>query len=89
VRSCVDRLAEDGGTTIAKVMAEVQSSGTHKIRFRDAQGKDHCAMLSVKHATMTVRPPIGNSGNTGTRTFRSSMLRNSIHQKVERPSAGS
>lgn len=59
VRSCVDRLAEDGGTTIAKVMAEVQSSGTHEVRFRDAQGKDHCAKLSVKHATMTVCPPIG------------------------------
>ncbi|WP_272849137.1 IS4 family transposase [Paracoccus alcaliphilus] len=59
VRSCVDRLAEDGGTTIAKVMAEVQSSGTHEVRFRDAQGKDHCAVLSVRHATMTVRPPIG------------------------------
>ncbi|WP_323778680.1 IS4 family transposase [Leisingera sp.] len=59
VRSCVDRLAEDGGTTTAKVMAEVQSSGTHEVRFRDAQGKDHCAVLSVRHATMTVRPPIG------------------------------
>jgi hypothetical protein len=32
VRSCVDRLAEDGGTTIAKVMAEVQSSGTPSLR---------------------------------------------------------
>ncbi|MFC3314914.1 IS4 family transposase [Falsigemmobacter intermedius] len=59
VRSCVDRLAEDGTTTIAKVMAQVQSSGTHEVRFRDAQGKNHCAMLSVRHATMTVRPPIG------------------------------
>ena len=59
VRSCVDRLAEDGGTTIAKVMAEVQSSGTREVRFRDAQGKDHRAVLSVRHATMTVRPPIG------------------------------
>jgi hypothetical protein len=59
VRSCVDRLAEDGRTTIAKVMAEVQSSGTHEVRFRDAQGKDHRAVLSVRHATMTVRPPIG------------------------------
>ena len=59
VRSCVDRLAEDGGTTIAKVMAEVQSRGTHEVRFRDAQGKDHRAVLSVRHATMTVRPPIG------------------------------
>lgn len=59
VRSCVDRLAEDGDTTIAKVMAGVQSSGTHEIRFRDARGKQHQAVLSVKHATMTVRPPIG------------------------------
>jgi len=59
VRSCVDRLAEDGGTTIAKVMATVQASGTHEVRFRDAQGKDHCAVLSVRHASMTVRPPIG------------------------------
>ncbi len=62
VRSCVDRLAEDGGTTIAKVMSEVQSSGTHEVRFRDAQGNDHCALLSVRHATMTVRPPIGKQG---------------------------
>ncbi|WP_198666231.1 hypothetical protein [Tropicimonas sp. IMCC34043] len=43
VRRCVDRLAEDDGTTIAKVVAEVQSSGTHEVRFRDAQGKDHRA----------------------------------------------
>lgn len=59
VRSCVDRLAADGATTIAKVMAQVQSGGTHEVRFRDAQGKDHCAVLSVRPATMTVRPPIG------------------------------
>lgn len=58
VRSCVDRLAEDGGTTIAKVMAEVQSSGAHEVRFRDGHGKDHCAVLSVRHASMTVFPPI-------------------------------
>src|SRR5690606_7166622 len=59
VRSCVDRLAVDGDTTIAKLIAEVQSSGTHEVRFRDAKGTDHCAVLSVRHATMTVQPPIG------------------------------
>lgn len=59
VRSCVDRLAEDGGTTISRVMAQVQSSGTHEVRFRNAQGKDHRAVLSIRHATMTVQPPIG------------------------------
>lgn len=59
VRSCVNRLADDGSTTIANVMGKVQSSGIHEIQFRDAQGKDHRAMLSIRHATMTVRPPIG------------------------------
>jgi len=59
VRSCVDRLAEDGAMTIAQVMAEVQSSGTHEVRFRDTRGNEHRAVLSVRHATMTVRPPIG------------------------------
>lgn len=59
VRSCVDRLAEDGDTTIARVMAATQSSGTHEVRFRDAKGKMQQAVLVVRHATMTVRPPIG------------------------------
>ncbi len=59
VRSCVDRLAESGGTTIAQVMKGISSSGTHKISFRDSSGQDQEALLSVKFATMTVRPPIG------------------------------
>jgi len=40
-------------------MAGVQSSGTHEVRFCDAAGKAQRAMLLVKHATMTVHPPIG------------------------------
>jgi hypothetical protein len=59
VRSCVDRLAEDGDTTIAQVMVGVPSSGTHEIAFRDAGGKAQQAVLSVKFTTTTVRPPIG------------------------------
>jgi hypothetical protein len=59
VRSCVDRLAESGGTTIAQVMMDIAPSGTHRIGFRDASGQDQEALLSVKFATMVVRPPIG------------------------------
>jgi Transposase Tn5 dimerisation domain len=59
VRSCVDRLARDGDTTIAQVMADVEPSGTHLVRFRDAAGHPQETHLSVKFATMTVRPPIG------------------------------
>lgn len=59
VRSCVDRLAEGGDTTISCVMSELQSSGTHKIAFHDVKGKAQNAVLSIKYTTMTVRPPIG------------------------------
>lgn len=59
VRSCVDRLAEGGGTTIAQVMKNIPPSGLHQIRFRDASGQDQEALLSVKFASMVVRPPIG------------------------------
>jgi hypothetical protein len=59
VRSCVDRLAEDGDTTITQVMRGVACSGTHDIQFRDAMGKEQRARLSVKFTSMTVLPPIG------------------------------
>ncbi|WP_207781410.1 MULTISPECIES: IS4 family transposase, partial [Acetobacteraceae] len=59
VRSCVDRLAEDGNTTIAQVMATTEPCGIHTIRFRDGKGKLQEARLSIRYATMTVCPPIG------------------------------
>jgi hypothetical protein len=59
VRSCVDRLAEDGETTIAQVMRTLAPSGTHRVAFRDASGREQRALLAVKFATMVVRPPIG------------------------------
>mgnify|MGYP002026946750 FL=1 len=59
IRSCVDRLAGEGDTTISQVMAKTQVSGTHDIHFRDKRGNQQEATLSVKYATMTVCPPIG------------------------------
>jgi len=59
VRSCVDRLAEDGDTTIAQVMASIEFGGTHVVRFRDTAGQPQEAPLAVRFATMSVRPPIG------------------------------
>ncbi len=59
VRSCVDRLAEDGDTTIAQVMAGIEPGGVHLVSFRDAAGQPQEARLAVRFATMTVRPPIG------------------------------
>ncbi|WP_460021653.1 IS4 family transposase [Magnetospira thiophila] len=59
VRSCVNRLAQDGATTIAQVMEGIEPSGTHFIRFRDATGQPQEAQLAIKFSTMTVCPPIG------------------------------
>lgn len=81
VRSCVDRLAQDGKTTITKVMEGIAPSGRHETQFRDAQGREESAILSIRHATMTVRPPIGKQKNYKHQSYRSSMLKSSIHRK--------
>ena len=59
VRSCVDRLAEAGGHHHRPGDEGHPASGMHQIRFRNASGQDQEALLSVKFATMVVRPPIG------------------------------
>ena len=40
-------------------MQKIPHTGTHRIQFRDVSGQDQEALLSVKFATMVVRPPIG------------------------------
>lgn len=70
VRSCVDRLAVDGRTTIAQVMEGVEPSGTHIVRFRDTSGQQQEACLSVKFATMTVCPPIGKQRDYDSHTLQ-------------------
>lgn len=59
VRSCVDRLAGDGATTLTRVMQGICPSGTHTVEFTDTSGQAHQATLSVKFSSMVVRPPIG------------------------------
>src|SRR5580765_5434791 len=38
VRTCVDRLAGDGGHTIADEMPEVRIQGLHRVELRDKRG---------------------------------------------------
>ena len=59
VRTCVDRLAKDGGTTINRVMRRGAAKGTHAIAVRDADGKKAKAILQIKYETIKVLPPIG------------------------------
>jgi len=59
VRSCVDRLVEDGKTTLSKVMSKTPVSAMHDIMFHNTSGEQQKTTLSIRFATMKVRPPIG------------------------------
>ena len=59
VRSCVDRLAEDGEHTLVDVMKDVPVKARHRIAVRDAKGKPSPARLEIKYHSVLVLPPIG------------------------------
>jgi Transposase DNA-binding len=59
VRTCVDRLAGDGGHTVADEMKRVKISGPHRLEVRDAAGKPDVAILEIKYKRICLLPPIG------------------------------
>jgi hypothetical protein len=59
VRTCVDRLAEGGGTTISEVMGGEPVRGVHEVEVRDDHGRASTVELDVRFRRLTVRPPIG------------------------------
>ena len=59
VRTCVDRLAGDGGHTIAKEMAEAPLKGVHAIEVYDKNRRPTIAKLELRYRKIKVLPPIG------------------------------
>jgi hypothetical protein len=59
IRTCANRLAQDGDTTVAAVMAEVAVQGLHCIEVRDKKGRVSEAVLELKFQRLRVLPPIG------------------------------
>jgi hypothetical protein len=59
IRTCVDRLAEDGSGTISKEMDTVPLKGLHRIEVQDRHGKPSEATLEIRYARLQVLPPIG------------------------------
>jgi hypothetical protein len=55
VRTCVDRLAGDGGHTVAAEMAEVAVRGLHRVEVADGVFAD----LELRYKRIRVLPPIG------------------------------
>jgi Transposase DDE domain len=59
VRTCVDRLAGRGGTTISRKMAREPIRGKHEVEVRDDRGRVSTARVYLRSCRMTVHPPIG------------------------------
>ncbi len=59
VRTCVDRLAGRGKTTVAKAMAREPIRGSHEVEVRDDRGQVSKAKVYLRFCRMTVHPPVG------------------------------
>jgi hypothetical protein len=59
VRICVDRLAGDGGRTVARVMARVPVAGQHRIELTAEDGSVSEAVLRLRYKRVHILPPIG------------------------------
>jgi transposase-like protein len=63
LRTCVDRLAEDGQRTISAVMKAAKVKAIHRVEIRDAKGAVSEATVEVKYQRLRVHPPIGKQKN--------------------------
>jgi hypothetical protein len=59
VRTCADRLAEDGDVTVAQEMDKWPVRGVHCIEVRDKKGNTCQAKLQIRVGRMTILPPVG------------------------------
>jgi transposase-like protein len=63
LRTCVDRLAEDGQRTISAVMKAAKVKAIHRVEIRDAKGSVSEVAVQVKYQRLRVHPPIGKQKN--------------------------
>jgi hypothetical protein len=92
IRTCVDRLAGDGGHTIADEMEEVAVKGLYRIDVRDSSGDPDEAVLEPGVDTPPVRggpPRMQSSGVPKSPVMRESRLRRppALLVRSRRPSA--
>ena len=59
VRTCVDRLAGEGGHTVAVAMEKPDGSATHTLSFDTGGGRVEEALLDVRWRRLKILPPIG------------------------------
>jgi len=59
VRTCVDRLACNGGHTVADEMDAVRLKVLHRVQTSDQKGNVVDVVLEIRYRRINVRPPIG------------------------------
>jgi hypothetical protein len=59
LRTCVDRLAQEGSCTVSTVMKQVRVKGLHRVCVKDRKGNWSEAVLQIKYRRLRVLPPIG------------------------------
>ena len=59
VRTCVDRLAGDGNTTVAAQMKTSELHGLHPVQVRNRRGDFTTAVLELRYRRIVVLPPKG------------------------------
>jgi hypothetical protein len=58
IRTCVNRLAEGGGRTIAAQMKKAAIKGRHCIEARNKNGESYQAELKIKYEQLQISPPM-------------------------------
>jgi hypothetical protein len=69
VRTCVDRLAEDGTCTISQEMEEAPLRCLHRIEVKDKQGNSSKVIVEIRCRRLRVLPPIGKQNRYPTLTL--------------------
>jgi hypothetical protein len=59
IRTCVDRLAGRGGTTISKIIKLEPIRGVHQVQVHGHRERASTAKVYLRFCQMTVHPPIG------------------------------
>lgn len=63
VRTCADRRAGPGDTTISKRMTREAIRGEHEVEVRDDHGQVSTARMPLRFCRMTVHPPVAKQKN--------------------------
>ncbi|MBV8072960.1 MAG: IS4 family transposase, partial [Acidobacteriaceae bacterium] len=82
LRTCVDRLADHGQSTISSAMRRAKVKAIHCVEVRDKKGNISEATLEVKYERLQVNPPIGKQKNY------SSLILTVIHAQEATPPKG-